>query len=184
MAKPKVSLVSTYSLLVAFLVTGGLFAGYAYWYEPKVESAVSVTASSFSATGQRVFTKDDPWPLIYPNTKSMSVAEVKVRASVAETWPERIRGLSNTPYLPLDVVKLFIFDSPGFHSIWMKDMNYSIDILWVDEDLSIVYIEEAVTPETYPNLFVPTSPAKYVIETASGFVAQHQVSIGQVITLP
>mgnify|MGYP001460838140 CR=1 FL=1 len=183
MAKRK-SLIPTYSLLAVFLITGGLFTGYAYWYEPKVEPATNSVAASIGSTGQRVFTKDDPWPLIYPNTKSMSIAEVRVRASIAETWPERIRGLSNTPYLPMDVVKLFIFDSPGFHSIWMKDMNYPIDILWVDEGLSIIYIEEDVAPETYPSLFVPDSPAKYVIETASGFVATNQIAVGDLVILP
>lgn len=178
------SLIPTYSLLLAFLITGGLFAGYAYWYEPEAPSQIATVAANIGLTGQRVFTKDDPWPLIYPNTKSMSIADVRVRASIADTWPERIRGLSNTPYIPMDVVKLFVFDSAGFHSMWMKDMNYPIDILWVDEGLKIVHIEEAVAPETYPNPFVSNSPAKYVIETASGFVAYHGIALGDTVVLP
>jgi len=183
MAKRK-SLITTYSLLAVFLITGGLFAGYAYWYDSEIDLPTNSVSNTIGSTGQRVFTKDDPWPLIYPNTKSMQISDISVRASVAETWPERIRGLSNTPYLPMDVVKLFIFDSPGFHSIWMKDMNYPIDILWVDDSFQIIHIEEDAKPETYPNLFVPGSPALYVIETASGFVRENQIKIGDQIVIP
>jgi uncharacterized protein len=183
MAKRK-SLVTTYSLLAVFIITGGLFAGYAYWYDSKIEPIANTATNNVGTTGQRVFTKDDPWPLIYPNTKSMQISGVSVRASVAETWPDRIRGLSNTPYLPMDVVKLFIFDSSGFHSIWMKDMNYPIDIIWVDESLEIIHIEEDAQPESYPNLFVPVKPALYVIETASGFVREKEIKIGDQIVIP
>lgn len=182
MAKTK-SRLPTYSLLAIFLLTAALYGGFALWYEPAPESTRSV-ASSIGSIGQVTYTADDPWPLIYPNTKAMKIGDVPVQASIAETWPERIRGLSKTPYLPRDVVKLFIFDSPGYHSIWMKDMNYPIDIIWVDDNLEIVHIEESVTPETYPNLFVPDVPARYVIETASGFVKEHKITESTLVTLP
>lgn len=129
-------------------------------------------------------TEETPWEVIYPNTKTMTIGEVEVKASVAKTWPERIKGLSDTPYLPDDVVKLFNFDSAGFHSIWMKDMNYSIDIIWVDSELRIVHIVEKASPESYPAMFVTEVPAVYVIETVAGFVAENGIVVGDSVVLP
>ncbi|KKT80024.1 MAG: hypothetical protein UW75_C0006G0008 [Parcubacteria group bacterium GW2011_GWF2_44_8] len=121
---------------------------------------------------------------IYPNTKPMQIGSTTVMASVAESWTERIRGLSDTPYLPEDIVKLFIFDSSGYHSIWMKDMNYAIDIIWVSEEGVVVHMAEGAAPESFPAMFVPEVPAKYVIETAEGFVAKNGLELGAVVVLP
>jgi uncharacterized membrane protein (UPF0127 family) len=103
---------------------------------------------------------------------------------VARTWPERIRGLSDTPYLPENVVKFFVFDTPGLHSIWMKDMKYPIDILWISEAGKIIHLEENATPESYPDtFFLPTEPALYVIETMAGFVRSHNLALGDQVEL-
>jgi uncharacterized membrane protein (UPF0127 family) len=131
------------------------------------------------------------WRRYYPVVYPMTVGDVPVQASVADTLTERMKGLSNTPYLPTNVVKLFAFGTPGSHSIWMKDMNYPIDIIWADEDGMIVHIEENVSPITYdrnePNsskTFASPVPAWYVVETNAGFIAQHEIEIGARITLP
>ena len=69
----------------------------------------------------------------YPSLIPVTIGSTSVQASVADSLPERIQGLSDTPSLPTGVVKLFVFGSGGPQSIWMKDMNYAIDIMWADE---------------------------------------------------
>ena len=101
-----------------------------------------------------------------------------LQASVADTDATRAQGLSGTPYLPTGVVKLFVFDTTALWSFWMKDMNYPIDIIWLDADKTVIHIESDLTPETYPQSFVPTTPAKYVIETQSGFTDINHITIG------
>jgi uncharacterized membrane protein (UPF0127 family) len=144
----------------------------------------TTTASIAGSTAQTDEIGTGSWETIYPNTKPMQIGEVSVLASVAESWTERIRGLSGTPYLPEDVVKLFIFDSSGYHSIWMKDMNYSIDIIWVSEDGEVVHIQSGASPESFPAMFVPETPAKYVIETVEGFVVKNRLALGDTVVLP
>ena len=129
-------------------------------------------------------TVEDPWETIYPNTKTMFVASTSVNVSVADTLSELIKGLSGTPYLPENVVKLFVFGGTGYHSIWMKEMNYSIDIIWADKEKNIVHIEKNVSPDTYPESFTPDTPALYVIETTAGFVEKKDIKLGDTITLP
>lgn len=129
-------------------------------------------------------TDQSAWQTIYPNTVGIIIGSVAVQASVADTLSSRIKGLSNTPYLPDTVVKLFAFGVAGEHSIWMKDMNYAIDIIWADQEGKIVHIEENVTPDTFPNTFSSPSPAWFVVEANAGFVAQHGIAIGDKIVLP
>lgn len=172
-----------YTLLAVFLTAIVTFGVYGYFYssnfvEDEKQAATVVNSKKSS------FTKDDPWELIYPGTQKMKIKDQIVDVSVAKTWPERIKGLSDTPYIPNNLVKLFVFDTPAFHSIWMKDMQYEIDILWVDTDNEIIHIEENATPESYPNLFVPNDPALYVIEAVAGFVSTNQIEIGDSIILP
>jgi uncharacterized membrane protein (UPF0127 family) len=124
----------------------------------------------------------DDWERIYPSTVPVMIASTSVQASVADTLAERIKGLSNTPFLPPQVVKLFVFESLGSHEIWMKDMNYSIDIIWADQDGYIVHIEERVSPETYPQSFGSPVPAWFVVETSAGFVEANGIQIGDKIT--
>ena len=126
----------------------------------------------------------DNWKVIYPNTTPIFIGEVEVEASVADDLDERIKGLSDTPYLPENVVKLFVFGTYGTHSIWMKDMNYSIDIIWANKEGEIVHIEESISPETFPKSFGSPINAWYVVETSSGFVERNNIETGDLIQVP
>jgi uncharacterized protein len=175
---------STYVLLMLFLVLMGGLVGYVYYETQKNLAAVTAYEPPVNEEGEEVEITLDNWELLYPNTISMKIADVYVQASVAKSWPDRIKGLSGTPFLPPQVVKFFEFESDGLHSIWMKDMNYSIDIIWVDADSNIVHIEEGATPESFPAMFVPATPARYVIETVDGFVKNNQIKVGDKVELP
>jgi len=112
------------------------------------------------------------------------IGGVVVEASVADTLSERIKGLSGTPFLPDYVVKLFAFGVPGSHSIWMKDMNYPLDIIWFNEEGVIVHIEENVSPDTFPESFSSPEPAWFVIEANAGFAASNTIAVGDEVILP
>jgi len=73
---------------------------------------------------------------------------------------------------------------PGEHSIWMKDMNYAIDILWVAQEGNIVHIEENVSPDTFPTSFSSPTPAWYVVEATAGFVSTHGIELGDELVVP
>jgi uncharacterized membrane protein (UPF0127 family) len=129
-------------------------------------------------------TSPENWRVFFPELIPIVVASTTVQASVADSIGERIKGLSDTPYLPEGVVKLFAFGDEGEQAIWMKDMNYSIDILWVAEEGKIVHIEQNISPDTYPTSFKSPIPAFYVIEANAGFVASSSIRIGDEVILP
>lgn len=73
---------------------------------------------------------------------------------------------------------LFVFDISDLYGFWMKDMRFSIDIVWIDADWKIVGVERNVTRTTYPQIFVPKIPIKYVLELPSGEFEKLGVDIG------
>lgn len=169
-------------LLVVIMVGGGVYMYRAVQSEKEaVREAVArgdfEIRESESPTGIGEEGTEE-WRRYYPKLVPLRIASTSVFASVANTLPDRIKGLSGTPYLPDGVVKLFAFGTEGEHSIWMKDMNYSLDIIWVSRAGNIVHIEENISPDTYPKSFSSPVPAWYVIEANAGFVAREGIKVG------
>ncbi|HET6746846.1 MAG TPA: DUF192 domain-containing protein [Candidatus Saccharimonadales bacterium] len=102
-------------------------------------------------------------------------------AQVAKTQETREKGLSNTPGLRPEEAMLFVYGSDDKWPIWMKDMNYPIDIIWLDKDKKVVYIVKNAPPESYPyENFTPKQEARYVVEVAAGTVGSKSISIGTI----
>ncbi len=99
----------------------------------------------------------------------------------AVTVAQRQQGLSNREHLAPNHGMLFVFDTPDRHGIWMKDMRFPIDILWLDPNGTVVDLQSNVSPETYPTVFTPKMPAQYVLELPAGFSQNHDVRIGTTI---
>ncbi len=112
------------------------------------------------------------------DVNSVSLAGVVLNTELADTDVLRARGLSGRKSLTENESMLFVFDQPGKHSFWMKDMNFSIDIIWIDEDLRVVYIKENATPTSYPETFGPDENAKYVLEVVAGFSEKNNLKVG------
>lgn len=172
-------------LLLLVLVGGGVWIYFAVQYKhQEVVEAVARGEYENPLKTEKTPVASEDWRLIYPDTILMVIGGTEVQASVADSLPERIMGLSGTPFLPDNVVKLFAFGASGNHSIWMKDMNYPLDIIWVAEDGVIVHIEDNVSPDTYPESLDSPIPAWYVIETSAGFTASNTIAVGDKVLLP
>ena len=100
-------------------------------------------------------------------------------SQVAKTPESREKGLSGTVPLRENEAMLFIYDSDGKWAMWMKDMKYPIDIIWLDKDKKVVYIVKNAPPESYPfDNFTPKQEARYVVELMAGTVAKKAITIG------
>lgn len=90
----------------------------------------------------------------------------------AETIETRRQGLSDRVNLCDSCGMLFVFENSNYYSFWMKDMNFDIDIIYLDENMKVVDIFVNVSKDSYreipPKTFVNTKPAKYVLEINSG----------------
>jgi len=104
--------------------------------------------------------------------------EKKFSLLVADTDAERTQGLSGRDDLSKNMAMLFVFPEPSEQCMWMKDMKFSLDMVWLDSSKKIVKIAEAVAPETYPKAFCADN-TKYVLEFNSGVAQENNLKIGQ-----
>ena len=119
---------------------------------------------------------------IFPNDRVVvKIDDTKVLAELVNTQEKRAKGLSNREKLKEDTGMLFVFDGLGLHGIWMKDMNFAIDILWINENMTIIDIKQDAKIESFPEVFLPKENAKYVLEVNAGFVNTNNIKIGDKI---
>jgi uncharacterized membrane protein (UPF0127 family) len=109
---------------------------------------------------------------------TVSIGDKKIQVEVAKTQKEKAKGLSGRKSLPEKQGMLFINEEPTKSSIWMKDMNFAIDIIWIDENQKVIGVEKEVSPDTYPARFRPSKAVKYILEVNTGFVSRNNISVG------
>ncbi len=117
-------------------------------------------------------------------TPVMHIGDVPLRVEIANSNEERTTGLSYRDTFKSAEGLLFVFPKTDFHAIWMKDMSFPIDIIWISEDLKVINIEKNVTPDSYPRIFRPNAPARYTVETNVHYSDTFGLREGLEVTLP
>jgi len=100
-------------------------------------------------------------------------------AELAVTDQERQLGLMFREKINWDQGMLLVFKREGIYHIWMKNMRFSIDILWLDREKRIVHIETNVPPcrkEPCPS-YAHSNPALFVLELKARSVDKHQLKL-------
>lgn len=81
---------------------------------------------------------------------------------------------------------LFIFDDLAKHSMWMPDMKFPLDIVWLDETLSVVNISYGLQPCPSKDTCPSSSSVymcKYAIEMNAGEAAIYGFMNGTQLTV-
>jgi len=106
-----------------------------------------------------------------------------VTAEVVSKLQDMELGLMNRPGMKQDHGMLFVFDSDGQRAFWMKNMHFSLDILWINREGRIVYIGRnipACSADPCP-VYAPAEAARWVLELNSGYTASHGWKLGDKI---
>jgi uncharacterized membrane protein (UPF0127 family) len=76
----------------------------------------------------------------------------------------------------------FIFDEEGTYKRWMKNTLISLDMIWLDENGKIIYIERNAPLCYVPacSVFGPESGSKYALEVNGGFTEMHKIKLGDI----
>ncbi len=102
-----------------------------------------------------------------PIPRKVMVGEKIFLVEVVATDELRALGLSGRDGLCAECGMLFIFDKPGKYNFWMKNMQFSIDIIWFNEQKIVVGKSENLA---YPSL-IPVGPneeSSFVLEVPAG----------------
>jgi uncharacterized membrane protein (UPF0127 family) len=94
---------------------------------------------------------------------------LEVECAVSESV--RALGLSGRPSLPAGRGMFFIFPTVSRQTMWMPDMNFPLDIVWLNENMEVIHINYGAQPcETRDRCPLLSSEGyvKYAIELAAG----------------
>jgi len=101
---------------------------------------------------------------------------------IVDTPELRTLGLSNRTSLDENSGMLFVFDeTKTSNCFWMKDMQFAIDMIWLDAEKKVVTVKENATPETFPESFCPSGPAKYGLEVKAFRAADLEIQTGTTV---
>lgn len=112
------------------------------------------------------------------------IDDLEIVVELADTHELRKQGLSNRESLDSDKGMLFVMPSRAMSSFWMKDMNFPLDIVWIDGDkvANISYDLEAEGPSPKKS-YSSGSPVNYVLEVNAGFCKEHGIEVGDKVEI-
>lgn len=144
---------------------------------------IFILALSFLVIAGEVISYFKSKPVIPMGKAEITLGKTIVYADIADMPAEREQGLSGRPFLADNEGMLFIFDSPVMPAFWMKDMNFALDIIWIEENGNIASTTKDLRPESYPNTVSPAVQVKYVLEVPSGFIQKNGIETGSLVRI-
>ena len=105
---------------------------------------------------------------------------IEIKVQLADTKEKRNLGLGKRDFLSNDMGMLFIFEKKKYHTFWMKDMRFPIDIVWIDNRI-IVDIKKNIKPSKNNDrliLYKPSKPSNFVLEINAGIAEKIDLKIG------
>jgi uncharacterized membrane protein (UPF0127 family) len=120
-----------------------------------------------------------------PQLPQVTLANHTFDIEIAESPEARTRGLMYRDELPDDQGMLFIYDESNKRSFWMKNMRFSIDILYFNSEKKLTQIYHNVPPcsvdpcEHYPS----SSYTQYILEIPAGTSEKIGAKVGDKLSL-
>ena len=74
------------------------------------------------------------------DSKTIKINDKEYQVKLAKTEEERRKGLQGVKEMKDNEGMLFIFDSPQTVQFWMKDTEIPLDIIFIDEDYTVISI--------------------------------------------
>ena len=101
--------------------------------------------------------------------KRVQIGAQTFHISVAASPSERALGLSGRTFLPMESGLWFVFPAPDWYGFWMREMNFPIDLIWIDAQRHVVnaITLQPCTAKNCPIHYAP-KPVAYVLEINSG----------------
>jgi uncharacterized membrane protein (UPF0127 family) len=141
--------------IVALVILGRYLIGIHAF--PSLSEYVASTTSPFASS-------TSPFEDIGGSLFPVKAPKGTISTYVASTPDALSQGLSGRESLVSDQGMLFVFPVSGEYAFWMKDMNFPLDIVWIDADMRVVGIAKNVATSSYPENLLPPSPVRYVLE--------------------
>jgi hypothetical protein len=101
------------------------------------------------------------------------------KVEIAQSNREKAKGLMERESLAEDAGMLFVYNGEDYRSFWMKNMNFPIDIIWINKDKEIVGITNNVPPcEDRCISYKSPRKAMYVLEIGADLTNKLGIKVG------
>lgn len=115
----------------------------------------------------------------FPKGK-IKIGDVSLDVQIADTLGRMTEGLQFQQQLPYNQGMIFTFQQPQVVGMWMKDMQFPLDMIWFDSNGNVVDIEKNLAPcsDSSPCTVYDgkMQNAKYVLEVTGGFVDEFNIT--------
>jgi len=145
---------------------------------------ISIAAFIIGIIGIMTIPSDVKLDLVEFPRGTIKVDDIVLTVQIADSDPLRARGLMFQEELPYDQGMIFVFEDSGVRSMWMLNMQFSLDLIWFDASGNVVHIEKVVPPcktgleiATCTHQNADGKEAQYVLEITSGFVDQFNITM-------
>ena len=108
--------------------------------------------------------------------------EVIIRAELARTQKEQMKGYMDRTRIPEGTGMLFIFERDQILSFWMKNTPTALSIAYIDSRGTIREIYD-MTPLSLASVTSNMS-LRYALEVPQGWFQKNGIAAGAVISLP
>jgi len=115
----------------------------------------------------------------HSRTITIRVGDTYLVVEVARTPEARQLGLMYRQRLPEDMGMLFVFDTVGIYTFWMKDTYIPLSIAFITADGRIIDIQD-MEPLSL-ELHFPSQPIRFALEVNRSWFTRHDVKIGDTV---
>ncbi len=116
---------------------------------------------------------------VYLRRQRVELRDHVVTVERAVTSYQRKRGLMFRDTLPDGAGMLLTYATDGVRAIWMHNMRFSIDAVWINANNQVVDLAEEMLPEK--DTHTGSAPAQYVLELPAGTVAAYGIVVGDTV---
>ena len=119
--------------------------------------------------------------IVYSHAIVTTSTGEQIPVEVADTLKKRSLGLGKRVSLKKGWGMLFVFEKRKPHRFWMKDMQFPLDIIWLDNHriVHIIHNAQPVNSKVEHKVMTSPVPVNFVLEISAGRAAKLRLKKGQ-----
>ena len=138
---------------------------------------------SFSLCIIQLFTFNQSFAeqIVYSHAVVTTSTGEEFPVEIADTLKKRSLGLGKRSTLKKGWGMLFVFEKRKPHRFWMKDMQFPLDIIWLDNHriVHIIHNAKPANPKDEPEVMTSPVSVNFVLEIAAGQATKLKLKTGQ-----
>ena len=110
----------------------------------------------------------------------------KFEVEIAKTDAQKEKGLAKYNKISNNFAMEFPFEKAGYYAIWMKDMKFSIDIIYINKNKIVQIFKNVPYPKSDNKsltIYKPDVPADLVLEINGGLSQKYNFKKGDSVKI-